>query len=228
MSLAAAGAPPDELGRIYEWYAARTSRAIATSYAAASLAAGALLKYVADDEHMTSVAAPVLLCVVGGAVITGVFQHAELAQLPRELAEATRLLASFTGLMEAEARLGRPRPRDDSSIWFGVLTWLTVLLVPCGLAVYWATTTKCHDLDAAVAAVAWVVLVALLKRILAEFPKAIQVPPRANLAWEDPPSLLDLIGDYQLDQYVTNPVVAEWVDTCIDAEWSALDDPLPA
>ena len=89
-------------------------------------------------------------------------------------------------------------------------------------------TTKRHDLDVAVAAVAWVVLVALAETNPRGVPEGDPGAAACQPCREEPPSLLDLIGNYRLDQYVTNPVVAEWVDTCIDAEWSALDEPLPA
>lgn len=212
MSLAAAGAQTDELGRIYEWYSARTARALATSYAAATLAVGALLKY-ADDEHMTA-AVIFLLGVVGVASISGIFQHAELAQLPRELAEATQLLAKFRWLVQAGVDLGRPLPAGKAEPEWAWLAWLAALLLPCLVAMGAVALTERHDSDVAFAAVACVVLIALLKRIFAEFP-SVDAQDRADSGGTPTGSLVDLIGKYRLDEYVTDPVTAKKVNDSI-------------
>lgn len=115
ISLAAAEAQAADLGRIYEWYASRTARAIATSYALVLLAGGAFVKYVGDG-HGDFVILLSLGAVSVLAACAGLFQHAELAQLPRELAESTRLLATFRSLTDA----GAPEPcrdKESGSAW---------------------------------------------------------------------------------------------------------------
>ena len=158
-----------------------------------------------------TVAVVILLGVVGVAAIAGIFQHAELAQLPRELAEATQLLARFRWLAREGVDLGRPLPPDTREpVW----RWLTALVAPCVVAALLVVLSEFDDLGVAVAAVACVVLVALLKRVIAEFSSADR-QARAGAEGTPPDSLADLIGRYRLDEYVTDPDVAGEVDDAI-------------
>lgn len=215
ISLASAGSQPSELGRIYEWYSSRTAKAIATSYAVATLAAGALVKYLADDGR-DIVAVLLLAGVIVVAALAGLFQLAELAQLPRELAESTRLLASLSWLTQAGVDLGRPPPstagtnRLDWLIWLGALVWWSALTVVV------AKATKHSDVDAAVAAIACALIVVFVRRICEEFPPTSDAPSEETRDGELHKSLFEQIGAYRLDEYVTYEAIANDVNYCID------------
>jgi len=223
ISLAApTSAGPAELGRIYEWYNGRTSRAITRSYIVAALALGGLLKYVkyADKvgdhqgiwDHV--VIGGALFVVIALAIITGLFQHAELAQLPRELAEANRLLATFIDLRDVRVKLGTPPPdrRDGRGLRAGLATMVVfaalvaiVLWLFVNNALVWATA----------ASIAWVVLLALLSRMWAELKPSPEPPPLEECAAQRHLPLVDPIGDFRLDDYIASSAIADYVNECI-------------
>jgi hypothetical protein len=211
ISLAAAGSPPAELGRIYEWYSARTVRAITTSYAVLVIALGGLL-HALDDKPGDDVALIGLLAAgIVLAAVVGLFQHAELAQLPRELAEATRLVARFRALQEAGIELGTPRPSDGDAPSPPWMAWLLGVVV-CAIVVCTAKIDRTFEVVVAVGAC--LVLPVLWARVWAEL--ASPEPPRERVRNEGKRrTLVERIGPYRLDDYVSRCDIATYVDDCI-------------
>lgn len=226
ISLAKAGAQPADLRPIYEWYSTRTMRAIATSYAVATAAGGGLLTSL---QYGSFVPAGLLAIVVGLAALCGLFQHAELAQLPRELAESSRLLATLGELVEKRADLGTPMPRDDTHRWWWMVAGIVglALLGVIGVVLVWGT--KHPELDIGAVVIACAAIVILATRVWAEFSKPPDVPPRKD--WdtdaERRKSLFERIGKYRLDQYVTDADVAGYVNHCIEWARDRLEGPMP-
>ena len=211
ISLARADAAPSDLGRVYDWYSARTTKAIATSYAVAVLAGSALLKY-ANDPGQDWAAVAALVLVIVTAAFTGLFQLGELAQLPRELVEATRLLVRFKELKSAGVVLGSPTPPTDPPAWQSWWRWLLGLVCLCaGMVGGLAHWTDHDSLEIAVAAIACAVAIPFVRRVILEFAGIPDLPDTA----EDVP-LIERIGDVRLDTYLTNQVIAGKVNACID------------
>lgn len=214
IGLAAAGSQPGELGRIYEWYSARTVRAISTSYAVAAAALGALLHHVLDAEPDNVLVVILLGLGVVLAAVVGLFQHAELAQLPRELAEATRLVATFSSLKEAGVDLGTPKPAD---VVASGPRWLAGLrgFVVCVFAVL-AVGKMAGAFEIAAAAIACIVLPVLWARLCAELEPSPEPPSEEERELDQDSSLIWRIGRYRLDDYVSQQDIATYVDTCIE------------
>ena len=208
ISMAAGNAQPAELGRIYEWYSARTTRAIATSYVIGAGALAGLLQDVLHHKAGDPRAWPLFAVVLALAALAALFQHAELAQLPREFAEATRLLARFSAPKGGPVDLGIPLPAKDRMDWWGV-GWVVALLLLAGLV--GCRVGKEHDgLELAAVVLATVAMIVLLKRVGAELRPALRPPETGKH------DLVDSIGDVRLDVYATNRKIAEQVNTCIE------------
>ena len=111
IALAQADAPASDLGRIYDWYSARTTKAIATSYAIATLAGGALLKY-ANDQGTDWAAVIALILVIAAAAFTGLFQ---LGRARAAAPGAGRGHASPRALQGAQVSRRRPRQPNPAS-----------------------------------------------------------------------------------------------------------------
>ena len=221
ISLAMADAPPSELGRVYDSYTARTMRAMATSYAVLALAAGTLVTYVAKDQHDWRIGLA-LGTVIALAVLTGLFQHAELAQLPREFAEATRLLAILRELRGHRVELGTPFPRPGGSVPGRWLAGIVMVAALCGIAVAGGLAVGCKNdatLPLALAAIAGVVM--LLSRLGAELRPSPKIPSTAKRNAERGTPLVQRIGQYRLDDYVTRSKVTDHVNHCIKDAYPA-------
>ena len=215
MSLAAPGVPSTELARVYEWYMQRTTAAIRTSYGVAAAALAAAARYVA-----TATPDDFTLAVFGGVVvlaaIVGHFQQAEIAQLPRELAVASRLLITFRTLGGDDlAFVHAPERAERSSRWRGTIIAISVVALTSVVWCLWRKHTDESHLVALVVATALTVIALSVLRLSAEF-RASRIPlTDAKGAPQRPALLQERIGQCRLDDYINDPDIARYVDRCI-------------
>jgi len=222
MCLAVPKARPAELASIYEWYAARTTSAIRTSYAAATAAVVALLAYVDDGRPQWWPIAAFAL-VIALAVVVCAFQQAELAQLPRERAVAMHLLTIFERCATVtppliKAPIPQPDgPQPSSTAKRVVMSVVALVAITC-LTVLVVAALSDEDLrlvDVGVVLAALVVVV-LASRLASEF--------RPSSLPSDAEDCLAAIGGVRLDDYVSDPAITERVNKCLETMLASLND----